>query len=303
MAIKTVQVTINGSTTNLTYNSNTKLYEGNLTAPGKSSYNVNAGHYYPVTVKATDDAGNSATVSDVTATVGEKLRLRVKETTKPVITVTSPTEGAITTNNKPVIQWKITDNDSGVKSGTIGIIIDDGNKITDGIVKSTISGGYQCSYTALESLPDGNHTFKFDASDNDDNAAVQRTLNIKIDTVPPSLSVDSPANNLITNNASIVVSGIATDITSNPVTVGVRLNNGTMQNASVGTNGTFSTNLTLAEGTNTIVVTATDAAGKTSSVTRVVTLDTQAPVISDINISPNPVSTGEILNIQVTVAD
>lgn len=303
MAIKTVQVTINGSTTNLTYNSTTGLYEGNVTAPENSSYNINEEHYYPITIKATDDAENSTMISDKTATIGEKLRLVVKETIKPVIVVISPTEGQITTNNTPTIQWMVTDNDSGVKAGTIGIIIDDSNKITDGIVKSTISRGYQCSYTVLEELSDGNHTFKFDASDNDDNVAVQRTLNIKIDTVPPSLSVDSPANNLITNNASIVVSGIATDITSNPVTVGVRLNNGTVQNASIGTNGEFSVNLTLVEGTNTIIVTATDAAGKISSVTRVVTLDTQAPVISDINISPNPVSTGEVLNIQVTVTD
>ncbi len=75
MAVKTVQVIINGTTVNLALNSETGLYEGNVTAPSKSSYNVNSGHYYPVTVKAVDDAGNITTVNDADATLGSKLRL------------------------------------------------------------------------------------------------------------------------------------------------------------------------------------------------------------------------------------
>lgn len=303
MAVKTVQVTINGVTTMLTLNSTTGLYEGNVTAPSKSSYNVNSGHYYPVTVKATDDAGNSVTVNDTNATLGSKLKLKVKETTKPVIATTSPTEGAYLTNNKPSISWKVTDNDSGVNPNTIGITIDSGSKVTSGITKTAITGGYQCSYAIPSALADGSHTLKFDASDYDGNAAVQKTLNFKVDTVPPTLSVTSPTNNLITNKSSITVSGTTSDVTSSPVTLTVKLNSGSAQAVTVGSNGAFSTTLTLANGANTIVITATDAAGKTSSVTRKVTLDTAAPVISDIVISPNPVSTGEILSIQATVTD
>ncbi len=303
MAVKTVQVIINGTTVNLTLNSSTGLYEGNATAPAKSSYNVNSGHYYPVTVKATDDAGNSTTVNDSTATLGNKLRLTVKETAKPVIAVTSPTEGAMLTNNKPTITWKVTDDDSGVNSGTIGITIDSGSEITSGITKTAITGGYQCSYTIPSALSDGSHTVKLDASDFDGNAATQRTVNFKVDTVPPSLSVTSPANNLITNNSSVTVSGMTSDATSSPVTLTIKLNSESAQTVTVGSNGAFSKTLTLANGVNTIVVTATDAAGKTSSVTRTVTLDTSTPVISDISITPNPVSTGEVLHIQATVTD
>lgn len=303
MAVKTVQATINGVTVNLTLNSSTGLYEGNMTAPSKSSYNVNSGHYYPVTVKATDTAGNSTTVNDTNTTLGSKLKLKVKETTKPVITVTSPAEGAYITNNKPTITWKVTDDDSGVNSGTIGITIDGGSKITSGITKTAITGGYQCSYAVPSALSDGAHTIKLDASDFDGNAATQRTVNFKVDTVPPSLSVTSPANNLITNNSSVTVSGTTSDVTSSPVTLTVKLNSGSAQTVTVGSNGAFSKTLTLANGVNTIVVTATDSAGKTSSVTRTVTLDTSAPVISDISISPNPVGTGAVLAIKVTVTD
>ena len=45
MAVKTVQAVINGVTTTLTLNSNTGRYEATITAPAKSSYNVNSGHY------------------------------------------------------------------------------------------------------------------------------------------------------------------------------------------------------------------------------------------------------------------
>lgn len=57
MAIKTVQAIINGQTYNLTLNSSTGKYEATLTAPATSSFNLDD-NAYPVTVKATDMAGN-----------------------------------------------------------------------------------------------------------------------------------------------------------------------------------------------------------------------------------------------------
>ncbi len=303
MAIKTVQTIINGTTYTLTLNSSTGYYEADITAPSKSSYNVNSGHYYPVTVKAVDSAGNSATANDATETLGSKLRLRVKEIAKPVITITSPTEGERLTNNKPAIQWKVTDDDSGVNPGTIGITIDSESKITSGITKTAVTGGYQCSYAIPSALSDGSHTVKLDASDFDGNAATQMTVDFKVDTVPPSLSVASPANNLITNNSSVTVSGTTSDATSSPVTLTVKLNSESAQTVTVGSNGAFSEELTLANGINTIVVTATDAAGKTTTITRKVTLDISAPVIEEVILTPNPANTGAIIKIQVKATD
>lgn len=303
MAVKTVQVVINGVTTNLSFNSTTGMYEGSITAPSNSSYNVNSGHYYPVTIKAIDDAGNEITVSDSDQTLGESLKLLVKETTAPVITITSPAEDARLTNNKPTITWKVTDDDSGVDPDTISISFDDGSNITDGITKTKITGGYQCSYTMPEALSDGSHTIKCDASDFDGNSSVQRTLNVIVDTVPPTLSVTSPINNLFTNKSSVALTGTTNDLTSGPVTLQYVLNGGSPVDVEVGTDGSFGTNITISSGANTLVITATDSAGKSSSVTRTLTLDTEAPVISNIIISPNPVSTGEVLSISVSVTD
>lgn len=302
MSVKTVQAIINGVTTTLTLNSATGKYEATITAPSKSSY-TKEGHYYPVTVKATDDAGNTTTVDATDATLGESLRLQVKEKVAPVIAVTAPTASQMLTNNKPTITWKVTDDDSGVNSDTIGITIDSGSKITSGITKTAITGGYECSYTPGTALADGSHTIKFDASDNDGNAATQKSVTFKVDTVPPTLSVTAPANGLVTNKAACNVTGTTNDVTSSPVTLTIKLNNGTAEAVTVNEDGSFSKALTLAAGVNTITVVARDAAGKTTTVTRSVTLDTGAPVIHSVTLTPNPVDAGKTYIISVEVTD
>lgn len=303
MAVKTVQAVINGVTTTLTYNSTSKKYEATITAPATSSYNNNDGHYYPVTVKATDEAGNVTTKTDSDATLGESLKLRVKEKVAPIITITYPTASALITNNKPSIAWKVTDADSGVNSGSIKITIDSGSAITAGITKTAITDGYQCTYTPTAALSDGSHTIKIDAADNDGNAASQKSVTFKIDTVPPTLSVTAPTNGLITNKAACTVTGTTNDITSSPVTVTVKLNSGSAEAVTVGADGSFSKALTLVSGSNTITVVATDSAGKSTTVTRTVTLDTVAPTIKAVSITPNPVDAGKTYVISVEVTD
>lgn len=303
MAVKTVQAIINGVTTTLTLNSSTGKYEATVTAPTTSSYNINDGHYYPVTIKATDEAGNVTTKNDTDATLGASLKLRVKEKTAPIITITYPTASALIINNKPVITFKVTDTDSGVNPDSIKVTIDTGAAITAGIIKNAITGGYECTYTPTTALADGSHTIKIDASDNDGNAATQKTVTFKVDTVPPSLSVTAPTNGLITNKAACTVTGTTNDVTSSPVTVTVKLNSGAADAVTVNANGTFSKALTLAAGTNTITVVATDSAGKSSTVTRTVTLDTVAPTIKSVTITPNPVDAGKTYVISVEVTD
>ncbi|WP_455438016.1 Ig-like domain-containing protein [Hungatella hathewayi] len=303
MAVKTVQAIINGVTTTLTLNSGTGKWEATITAPSTSSYNNNDGHYYPVTVKATDEAGNVTAKTDADATLGESLKLRVKEKVAPIITITYPTASALITNNKPEIAWKVTDADSGVNSGSIKITIDSGTAITAGITKTAITGGYQCTYTPTAALSDGSHTIKIDASDNDGNAATQKTVTFKVDTVPPTLSVTAPVAGLITNKAACTVTGTTNDITSSPVTVTIKLNSGSAEAVTVGADGSFSKSLTLASGNNTITIVATDSAGKSSTVTRTVTLDTTAPTIKSVTLTPNPVDAGKTYVISVEVTD
>ena len=304
MAVKTVQVIINGAVTTLSYNGQTGKYEATITAPSKSSYNVNAGHYYPVTVKATDEAGNVTTKTDADTTLGASLKLKVKEKVAPAITISSPTAGSYLTTNKPTIKWKVTDADSGVNPSTIGITIDNGSKVTsDSITKTAVSGGYECTYTPGNALADGSHTVKIDASDFDGNAAAQKSVSFKIDTVPPTLSISSPSDKLITNKTAITVTGKTNDATSSPVTVTIKLNSDNAEAVEVGADGAFSKALTLVAGSNTITVVAKDAAGKSTTVTRTVIVDQTAPVIKSITINPNPVDAGKTYVICVEVTD
>jgi len=302
MSVKTVQAIINGSTYNLTYNTSSGKYEATITAPSTSSYKQTGG-YFNVQVKATDDAGNTTTVDSTDATVGNSLKLVVKETVAPAIAITSPTEGAKLTNSQPTIEWTVTDADSGVNADTISIIVDSGAKVTSGITKTPITNGYKCSYAIPTALDDGSHIIKIDAKDNDGNSATQRTVSFTVDTVPPELNISTPTNNLITNVQKITLAGTTNDATSSPVTLVYSLNGGSDIAISVGADGSFSTDVTLIGGSNTIVVTATDGAGKSSTVSRTVTYDTQAPTITAVNISPNPVNAGSVFTISVTVSD
>ena len=301
MSVKTVQATLNGQTYNLTLNSSTGAYEATITAPSTSSYPL-SGHYYPVSIKAEDTAGNVTTKDATDSTLGKSLRLTVKEKVAPVIKITAPTASALITNNTPVITWSITDDDSGVNPDTIKLTIDS-TVITSGITKTASGKGFTCSYTPPSALADGSHIIKVDASDYDGNAAAQKSVTFKIDTVPPTLNVTAPANNLITNQAACTVTGNTNDVTSSPVTMTVKLNSGAAADVTVNGDGTFSKSLTLAEGANTITVVAKDGAGKTTTVTRTVTLDTAAPVISEVSLVPNPVDAGKTFVLSVKVTD
>lgn len=295
MAVSKVIATIDGKTYNLAYNSGSGAWEGTATSPGKSSFNQTGG-YYSLGITAYDDSGNSITVNASDADFGSLLRLVVKETVKPTISVISPTNSALLTNNKPTISWKCEDADSGVKSSTIKLYIDD-VEVDGTISASGNAASYTCSYIPGTALSDGGHTLKFACSDNDGNS-YEKSISITIDTVAPSLTVSSPSEDTETNKNTITVSGYTSDATSSPVTVTV---NGV--NAVVNASGYFSAEISLTVGENTITVVATDGAGKQTTVTRKVKYDNAPPVFQSVEISPNPVNAGNTFKISVVVTD
>ena len=302
MAVSRAQAVVNGVTINLSYDGTSKKWTGSGTAPTTSSYTK--GGFYNVKITAWDDAGNEATVDASNASLGSALKLVVKELTAPTMAFTYPSASARITSNKPTITWTVTDNDSGVNQSSIGITIDSGTKVTgSSIMKTAISGGYSCSYTPGSSLSDGSHTIKIDASDNDGDAATQKSVTFIIDTVPPTLNITTPNDGIKTNKTSITVSGTTNDVTSSPVTLTVKLNSGNAEAVTVNNDGSFSKDLTLADGANTITITAKDSAGKTTTIVRNVTLDTHAPAFSNIVITPNPVNVGVGFTVSVTITD
>lgn len=296
MAIKSVKATINGQEYTLTLNSGTGKYEATITAPATSSFNNNDDHYYPVEVKVTDMADNVTTKNDTDPTLGDNLKLVVKEKVAPVIQITSPTSGQLTAQNKPQIIFTVTDNDSGVNLASVKLKID--NKDVTGLQNSSIEDGYQFTYTPSEPLDDGEHTITVNASDNDGNAADPETLTFNVLATAPNLSVDTPTNNTWTNNKTVSYSG-----TTDADTLTVKVGNGQAQNISI-SGGSFSGSVTLsAQGANTLTFLATSAAGVTTEVVRTVNLDTNPPVIESVSITPNPVDAGSTYVLAVEITD
>lgn len=300
MAIKTVRAKVNGTWHNLTYNSSTKKWEASITAPGATSYNLPGG-CYDIEVEATNDAGTTGTASAATL---DGLKLVVREKVAPVITILSPSSGAYVTNSKQPVVFTVIDETggSGVDLDTLVVKQDGVSAAASTLAKTAVTGGYSVTYTPAAALSDGSHTVTIDVSDHDGNAAAQKTTSYTVDTVPPTLNVTAPEAGLITNSASLTVRGTTNDATSSPVTVRVSLNGVDKGTATVSADGSFTKALTLANGSNTIVVTSTDAAGKSSSVTRTVTLDTSVPVIQSAAVTPNPVDAGATMLISVVIA-
>lgn len=295
MAINTVQAVINGQTYNLTLNGETGRYEATITAPSVSSY-PQIGHYYPVKVTATDTAGNSVEADDTDETLGNYLRLQVKEKVAPVSVITAPTSGQLTSNNKPEITWTVTDNDSGVDPDTIKLRID--NIEVTGIHTQAITDGYSCSYTPDKALDDGEHTISVTASDNDGNAASIVSLTFDVLATAPNLSITNPANNSYHKDAEVAFSG-----TTNGSEMTVQVGSGSPQTVPV-SGGSFSGTLILTEeGANTVTFRASSESGVETVITRTLYLDTQAPVIQSVSITPNPVDAGATYVISVEVTD
>lgn len=300
MAIQTVRAKVNGTWHNLTYNSATGAYEGTVTAPGATSYNQPGG-YYSVAVEAANTAG-TVTAADGATLPG--LRLVVKETVAPVITILSPSTGAYVANNQQPVVFTVTDETggSGVDLSTL-VVRQDGTAVAAGTIVSTaVTGGYSVTYTPAAALTDGSHQVTIDVSDNDGNGAVRKATTYTVDTAPPVLNITSPAEGLVTNAPALTIQGVTNDATSSPVAVAVTLNGADQGPVTVGDGGGFAKTVTLTEGENTLIVTATDAAGKMSSVTRTVTLDTTVPVVQSASIAPNPVDAGATMVISVVVA-
>lgn len=301
MAISKVRVQINGTWTNLTENSSTGKWEGSITAPATTSYNL-SNKYYPVTVEATNEAGTVTTKTSSDATLGETLRLVVKETIKPVITLVEPTNGAYSHNSTQPISFTVKDEvgGSGVDCPSISLKIDGVEaKLLD--YDDFDGTTWSISHTPTEALSNGEHTIEINASDNDGNSAITVVSTFTIDTIRPSLNISSPANGFKTNVSSVTLSGTTSDNLQGAVSVTATRNDDYTVELSLDSYGAFSKSIPLVEGENKIKVVAVDKSGLSTIAYVTVTLDTTVPNISNVSLTPSLASTSETVKIVVEV--
>ena len=277
MAISQVRAQFNGQWYTLTYNEQTRRYEAEITPSVHSG--GQPGGRFNVTVEATNDTGSVST-TDGNTFAG--LLVDVYETTKPTVTLVSPSPGYVT-NSTPTVTFSAVDNEggSGINPSTAVVTLDGGAVPSDQVSISAGSGGaYTIVYTPLVAISDGAHQIALTISDNDGNSS-SVTAEYIIDTTPPELSVLLSFEEVVTDEYTVEITGHAADVTANPVTVTVKNNNGDPVSLPV-EETRFSHVLDLAVGENNIVVTATDAAGLTTTreyyVIRLITDRTQFDV-------------------------
>lgn len=277
MAVSQVRAQFNGQWYTLTYNEQTRRYEAEIT-PSVHSGGQPDGRFN-VTVEATNDTGSVST-TDGNTFAG--LLVDVYETIKPTVTVVSPPPGYIT-NSTPTVTFSAVDNEggSGINPSTAVATLDSDAAPSDQVSITAGSGGaYTIVYTPLTAISDGAHQIVLTISDNDGNSS-SATAEYVIDTTPPELSVLLSFEEVVTDEYTVEITGHASDVTANPVTVTVKNNDGDPVSLSVESTK-FSHVLDLAVGENNIVVTATDAAGLTTTreyyVIRLITDRTQSDV-------------------------
>lgn len=308
MTIVSVTATQAGVTTTLTESGG--VWTGTLTAPSKSSGSNNSGQgvdigaeaqdkgYYPITITLTDDVGNVTTIDSTDPTWGETLRLKVLEKTGPTAVLSYPTAGAYINNRAPEIKWTITDAGSGVNPNAVFVKIDNGNAIA---VTPTINGGTAtATYVPSPALTDGEHTVEVYGSDFDGNQSAIASAAFTIDGTNPTLNITNPAEETTrTNVAAITLTGTVVDQTG----VQLKITHGSKTYNPTITGGAWSQAITLSNGSNTITFEVTDAAGNTTTATRIIVLDTSAPTVINVELTENPVDVGKTTVIKVTATD
>lgn len=297
--IKEVYAMINGVKRVATYDAANRVYVVTADAPSESSWSQ-PNHVYGVTLHATDEANNIAQIGPDDPTYGQKLKIRVLEKTAPTATITSPTSGSVLGSATQTITFKLKDaGGSGLNTSSVNLVVNN-KKVTSGISYSspesdgTVTGTYNAT-----GLSDGQNTVSVAVTDNDGNKSATATVQFVISTAAPLLNVTSPADNIWTNSRKVTVAGTAAP-GSNAVTLSAVTINGSPVAV---TSGSFSKEIDLVEGANTIRVVATDSLGKTTTVVRTVNLDTKAPIITDVVTEATTVDAGGRIKITFKVTD
>jgi len=203
-----------------------------------------------ISIQATDLAGNKSNSAPLGLTYAPA----------PQITITSPANLTITNITPVTVSGTISD-----PTATVTI---------NGIAALQGNGGFSIPVPLVEGL-----NILTAVATNSSSVVSTATTQVTLDTTPPHLTIDSPADGTATTDASVTVSGLANDVvvgTVNAQDVQVTINGLPAQVA----NRTYSVaNVPLSAGKNTIQAKGVDRAGNGTTVSITVTrvLPSQPP--------------------------
>ncbi len=200
-----------------------------------------------VTVVAVDAAGNTTADS----------RTYYFDATKPVIAIQAPVDNSFTSHATLIISGSV-DKTAAVSVAGIPAVVEGNN------------------WSAAVDLLAGVNTIEIVATDLYGNSSsVKRS--ITFDGAKPSLAVASPAQDVAVNIPNVLISGTVSDSTA--LTVEYSLGGSVVAVPVAGGAYSFNVDFT-AEGNYPVTITATDAAGNTSTVVRTVIYDITPPAFS-----------------------
>lgn len=288
-----------GEQYNASYSPETQEWSVDIPSGSESSYSQ-SNHTYPIELHAFDAAGNETIMYATDDTYGDQLNIRVLEKTKPVATIKSPTQGSVLGSATQDIVMELQDaGGSGLNMASVIFKVNN-IQVTEGVSWSDGADGKKtCTYHATN-LSDGSNSVSLQVTDNDGNVSDVAEVTFVISTSAPTLDVTSPTEGLLTNSNKVTVAGTAA-AGSDAVTLSEVTING--EPAVVGEGGAFSEEITLQEGENTITIIAKDSLGKTTTVTRHVTVDTKAPIISDVEAEATTVDANSTIHLTFKVVD
>ena len=284
---------------NASYSSGTGEWSVDIPSGSESSYGQ-TNHTYPIELHAFDAAGNETIMHATDDTYGDQLNIRVLEKTKPTATIVSPTHGSVLGSETQDIVMELQDaGGSGLNMASV-IFKANNIQVSTGLSWSDGADGKKtCTYHATN-LSDGSNSVSLQVTDNDGNVSDVDAVSFVISTSAPTLNVTSPAEGLLTNSNKVTVAGTAAAGSDAVTLTSVKINGETV---SVGEGGAFSKELTLTDGENTITIVAEDSVGKTTSVTRHVTVDTKAPIISDVEAEATTVDANSTIHLTFKIVD
>lgn len=299
-AIKEAYIMFNGQKVVAQYDERTKTWTATTNAPANSSWSQ-PDHVYKVEIHAVDAANNKATMTSADPTYGDQLKIRVLEKSKPTATIVSPTQGSVLGASEQDIVLEMSDaGGSGLNETTVVFTVN-GESHAGDLSFTDHESKRRATYHAT-GLNDGQNMITFQVTDNDGNVSELATTTFVVSTTAPSLTVNTPTEGLITNSNRLTVTGSTTPGSDAVTIADVKVNNASVKLSGDSTK-TFSHEVTLTEGKNTITIVSTDSIGKATTVTRHVTLDTKAPIITDVVAEATTVDSGGTIKITFKVTD
>lgn len=207
MALKTVRARLGNTWVSLTYNPATGRYEGVLTPPGTSIHQP--GGYFDIEAQASNETGQTASVTGAQLPA---LRLVVRETAAPALTLVSPLPGYLSTET-PALIFEAVDEEGGYG-------VDPGTFSLAGAAAEPIPGGYRFTWTPPGGWADGPHAVTASVRDYDGNGSAVSAA-YTVDTVPPGLLVHKAHLRHVVDEEAVTVAGEAWDVAAPDVSVTV----------------------------------------------------------------------------------